>query len=214
VAAVVDVLGTPLRCSCIALPPASLQSKALLLQSWYGLSDPGLEKQLSAKGLHIKTGEVSIVDATVIDAKQRRTTSTSMKTASSKPLNTPPATHTTQSLKKLLTYTEEQVYADLCPRGYKAKRNQPLSEQQKHQNRQWSSVRSTVERVFGVLKRHYDIGKARYLGGAATHNQAQFMLAAVAYNLKRGAAVLAEMMASTGYIRPMDAKRLARAKKL
>jgi transposase, IS5 family len=92
----------------------------LLLQSWYGLSDPGLEKQLardlmfrrfinlglsegvpdhstvwrfrntltkqglldtlllevnqqlSAKGLYIKTGEVSIVDATVIEAKQSR----------------------------------------------------------------------------------------------------------------------------------------------
>jgi hypothetical protein len=42
-AAAVDVLG---NCSCIALPPASLQSKALLLQSWYGLGVPGLEKQL------------------------------------------------------------------------------------------------------------------------------------------------------------------------
>jgi Transposase domain (DUF772) len=103
-----------------ALPPASLQSKALLLQSWYGLGDPGLEKQLardlmfrrfinlglskgvsghstiwrfrntltkqglldtlllevnrqlSAKGLYIKTGEAVIVDATVIEAKQSR----------------------------------------------------------------------------------------------------------------------------------------------
>jgi transposase, IS5 family len=116
-AAVADVLG---NCSCIALPPASMQSKALLLQSWYGLSDPGLEKQLardlmfrrfinlglsegvpdhsalwrfrntlakqgllgtlllevnrqpSAKGLYIKAGEVSIVDATAIEAKQSR----------------------------------------------------------------------------------------------------------------------------------------------
>lgn len=94
--------------------PPLLMFKALLLQSWYGLSDPGLEKQLardlmfrrfinlglsegvpdhstiwrfrntltkqglldtlllevnqqlSAKGLYIKAGEVSIVDATVI----------------------------------------------------------------------------------------------------------------------------------------------------
>jgi transposase, IS5 family len=50
------------------------------------------------------------------------------------------------------------------PCGYKAKRNQPLSDRQKHQNRQWSSVRCTVERVFGILKQHYGIGKARYLG--------------------------------------------------
>ena len=97
--------------------PPLLMFKALLLQSWYGLSDPGLEKQLardlmfrrfinlglsegvpdhstlwrfrntltkqglldallsevnrqlSAKGLYIKAGEVSIVDATVIEAK-------------------------------------------------------------------------------------------------------------------------------------------------
>ncbi|MBS3963229.1 MAG: IS5 family transposase [Methylomonas sp.] len=97
-----------------------MQSKALLLQSRYGLSDPGLEKQLardlmfrrfinlglskgvpdhstiwrfrntltkqglldtllaevnrhlSAKGLYIQAGEVSIVDATVIEAKQSR----------------------------------------------------------------------------------------------------------------------------------------------
>jgi IS5 family transposase len=97
--------------------PPLLVFKALLLQSWYGLIDPGLEKQLardlmfrrfinlepsegvpdhgtvwrfrnqltrqlldallaevnrqlSAKGLYIKAGEVSIVDATVIEAKQ------------------------------------------------------------------------------------------------------------------------------------------------
>jgi Transposase domain (DUF772) len=49
-AAAFDVLGTPLRCSCIALPPAPMQSKALLLQSRHGLGDPGLEKQL-ARGL-------------------------------------------------------------------------------------------------------------------------------------------------------------------
>jgi IS5 family transposase len=105
---------------------AAVDVKALLLQSWYSLSDPGLEKQLardlmfrrfinlglsegvpdhstiwrfrntltkqglldrlllevnrqlSAKGLYIKVGEVSIVDATVtcapegIEAKQSR----------------------------------------------------------------------------------------------------------------------------------------------
>jgi transposase, IS5 family len=79
---------------------------------------------------------------------------------------------------------------------HKAKRNQPLSGQQKHQNRLWSSVRSTVERVFGVLKQHYCLAKARYLG--LKRNQARFMLAAMAYNLKRGVAAQAEMLTFAG----------------
>ena len=79
---------------------------------------------------------------------------------------------------------------------HKAKRNQPLSDPQKQQNRQWSSIRSTVERVFGVLKQHYGIGKARYLG--LQRNQARFMLAAMAYNITRGVAVQAGMMAIAG----------------
>jgi transposase, IS5 family len=273
-----------------------MQSKALLLQSWYGLSDPGLEKQLArdlmfrrfinlslsegvpdhstlwrfrntltkqglldtlllevnrqllAKGLYIKTGEVSIVDATVIEAKQSRPrkgkggentqdseAGYSVKVAvGGKKTSTygykahvnvdedgfikaveytPGNEHDSHSLKKLLTTTEQQVYADkayasaehdklLAKRNtgnrilHKARRNQPLSDQQKHQNRQWSSVRCTVERVFGILKQHYGIGKARYLG--MQRNQTRFMLAAMAYNIKRGVAVQAEMMAYTG----------------
>jgi len=276
--------------------PPLLMFKALLLQSWYGLSDPGLEKQLardlmfrrfinlglsegvpdhstiwrfrntltkqglldtllsevnqqlSAKGLYIKAGEVSIVDATVIEAKQSRPrkgkdggntqdseAGYNVKVAANgkntstygykahvnvdedgfiKAVDyTPGNEHDSHSLKKLLTYTEEQVYADkayasaehdrlLAKRNTgnrilnKAKRNQPLSDRQKQQNRQWSSVRSTVERVFGVLKQHYGIAKARYLG--LKRNQTQFMLAAMAYNIKRGVTVQAEMMACIG----------------
>jgi IS5 family transposase len=135
-----------------------------------------------------------------------------MKTVSSVDY-TPGNEHDSHSLKKLLTYTEEQVYADkayasaehdklLAKRNtgnrilHKAKRNQLLSDRQKHQNRQWSSVRCTVERVFGILKQHYGIAKARYLG--LQRNQAQFMLAAMAYNIKRGVAIQHEMMACTG----------------
>jgi len=272
--------------------PPLLMFKALLLQSWYGLSDPGLEKQLardlmfrrfinlglsegvpdhstiwrfrntltkqglldtllsevnqqlSAKGLYIKAGEVSIVDATVIEAKQSRPrkgkdgentqdseAGYNVKVAANgkntstygykahvnvdedgfiKAVDyTPGNEHDLHSLKKLLTYTEEQVYADkayasaehdrmLAKRNIgnrilnKAKRNQPLSDRQKQHNRQWSSVRSTVERVFGVLKQHYGIGKARYLG--LKRNHARFMLAAMAYNIKRGVTVQAEIM--------------------
>jgi len=100
--------------------PPLLMFKALLLQSWYGLSDPALEKQLARdllfrrfvgldisesvpdhstlwhfrqkleglslmgqllaevnaqlveQGLYIRSGEVSIIDASVIEAKQSR----------------------------------------------------------------------------------------------------------------------------------------------
>jgi len=276
--------------------PPLLMFKALLLQSWYGLSDPGLEKQLardlmfrrfinlglsegvpdhstiwrfrntltkqglldtllsevnqqlSAKGLYIKTGEVSIVEATVIEAKQSRPRKNAkgentqdseagynVKVAANgkktgtygykahvnvdedgfiKAVDyTPGNEHDSQSLVKLLTGGEEQLYADkayasaghdklLAKRNtgnrilHKAKRKQPLSDQQKYQNRQWSSVRSTVERVFGVLKQHYRLAKARYLG--LKRNQARFMLAAMAYNIKRGVAVQVEMMAMAG----------------
>ncbi len=276
--------------------PPLLMFKALLLQSWYGLSGPGLEKplardlmfrrfiklglgegvpdhstiwrfrntltqqglldtllseanqQLSAKGLYTKTGEVSIVDATVIEAKQSRprkgkdggntqdseagydvkVAANGKKTGTYgykahvnvdeggfiKAIGyTPGNEHDSHALEKLLTRTEEQVYADkayasaehdrpLAKRNagnrilHKAKRNQPLSDRQKQQNRQWSSIRSTVERVFGVLKQHYCLAKARYLG--LERNQARFMLAAMAYNIKRGVAVQAEMLAFAG----------------
>jgi transposase, IS5 family len=279
----------------LAWPPL-LMFKALLLQSWYGLSDPGLEKQLardlmfrrfinlglsegvpdhstiwrfrntltkqglldtllsevnqqlSAKGLYIKTGEVSIVDATVIEAKQSRPrkgkdgentqdseAGYNVKVAANGKRTstygykahvnvdedgfikaiayTPGNEHDSHALEKLLTGTEEQVYADkayasaghdklLAKRNignrilHKAKRNQPLSDPQKYQNRQWSSVRSTVERVFGILKQHYRLAKARYLG--LKRNQARFMLAAMAYNIKRGVAVQAEMLTFAG----------------
>jgi Transposase DDE domain len=53
-----------------------------------------------------------------------------------------------------------------------------------------------LERAFGILKRHYGIAKARYLGLKPNH--ARFMLAAVAYNVKRGVAVQAEMVALAG----------------
>ena len=114
---------------------------------------------------------------------------------------TPGNEHDSHALKKLLTRTEEQVYADKAYASAEhdrllAKRNQPLSDRQKHQNRQWSSVRSTVERVFGILKQHYCLAKARYLG--LQRNQARFMLAAMAYNIKRGVAIQAEMLTFAG----------------
>jgi transposase, IS5 family len=249
--------------------PPLLMFKALLLQSWYGLSDPGLEKQLardlmfrrfinlslsegvpdhstiwrfrntltqhglldsllaevnqqlSAKGLYIKTGEVSIVDATVIEAKQSRprkgkdgeNTQDSEAGYSVKVAANGKKTSTygykahvnvdEDGFIKAIDYTPGNEHDKFLAKRntgnrilHKAKRNQPLSDRQKHQNRQWSSIRSTVERVFGDLKQHYGIGKARYLG--LKRNQARFMLAAMAYNIKRGVAIQVEMMAMAG----------------
>jgi transposase, IS5 family len=215
-----------------------MQSKVLLLQSWYGLSDPKLEKQLardlmfrrfinlslsegvpdhstiwrfrnlldkqsllepllcevnrqlSQQGLFVKAGETSIVDATVIEAKQSRPRKNAKgetaqdaeagynvkvaangKKASTYGFKahinadedgfikavayTPGNEHDSHSLEKLQTLRERELYADkayasdkhdkmLGQRGienrilHKAKRNQPLSELQKTQNRRWS----------------------------------------------------------------------------
>jgi len=271
--------------------PPLLMFKALLLQSWYGLSDPQLEKQLardllfrrfiglslsegvpdhstlwrfrnlldkarllepllmeinrqlSVQGLLIKTGEISIVDATVIEAKQCRprknakgdntqdkeagynvkVAATGKKTTTYgykahvnsdedgfiKAVDYTAANqHDSHSLTKVLTGQEQQVYADkayasdrhdqlLAAQGitnsilHKARRGQRLSAEQKAQNRLWSGVRSTVERVFGILKLHYRIGKARCLG--LKRNWGCFMLVAMAYNIKRGRAIHREM---------------------
>ena len=69
----------------------------------------------------------------------------------------------------------------------RAYRNKPLTEQQKESNRLASGTRSIVERVFGVLKLHYGMGNARYLG--MVRNKARFGLMCVAHNIKRGMAI-------------------------
>lgn len=64
--------------------PPLLMFKALLLQGWYKLSDRGeagslmeplleeVNRQLAKQSLYIQSGEVSIIDASVIEAKQCR----------------------------------------------------------------------------------------------------------------------------------------------
>lgn len=65
----------------------------------------------------------------------------------------------------------------------RACRNKPLTDNQKLANRMNSGVRSIVERVFGVLKLHYGMSKARYYG--LKRNKARFGLMSLAYNIKR-----------------------------
>lgn len=264
--------------------PPLFMFKALLLQSWYNLSDPQLEKQLARdllfrrfveldlsesvpdhstfwrfrqmleqanllktllseinqqlceQGLYIKSGEVSIVDASVIEAKQsrpnkRKDGSSSQdseadwnvkKGSDGKRKSTygfkahlnvdedglikstdysSGSSHDSNHFTALLSGKESAAYADsayqsekhdqwLSERGIdnrltkRAYRNRPLSQNDKRFNCLHSGVRSVVERVFGVLKQHYGMRKARYLGLA--RNRTRFELMCVAHNIKRG----------------------------
>ena len=48
-------------------------------------------------------------------------------------------------------------------------------------NRAIATVRGAVERAFGSMKKHYGLGRARYLGTAKVGMQ--FLLSAMAFNL-------------------------------
>ena len=264
--------------------PPLLMFKALLLQSWYKLSDPALEKQLArdllfrrfvaldiaesvpdhssfwrfrqtlerlslmdkllneingqliSQGLYVKSGGVSIVDASVIEAKQCRPNKDKNGESTQDPeaqwnvkagsdgqrkstygfkahVNvdedgliqstdyTPGNVHDSNCFIELLEGDESAVYADSAYASAKhakwlkehgvenriikrAYRNKPLTTQDKQFNRLHSGTRCSVERVFGVLKLHYDMAKARYMG--LSRNRTRFELMCVAHNIKRG----------------------------
>jgi IS5 family transposase len=73
----------------------------------------------------------------------------------------------------------------------KATRGHALSDRQKHRNRLISAVRGIVERGFGTLKRCYGLHRTKYFGVVKV--EAEFLLAALAFNLKK--AVLLERKA-------------------
>lgn len=276
--------------------PPLMMFKALLLQSWYSLGDPGLEKQmardllfrrfidlslsesvpdhstfwrfrnllekaglletlldeingqLADQGLLIRSGEVSIIDASVIEAKQNRPKKDkngkstqdpeagySVKQGSDGKLKTTYGfkahanvdedgfiktydysagnVHDSNVFESLLTGKEQEVYADSAYKSQKhdavlkrqgtrnrvlerAYRNRPLTEKQKQANRMNSGTRSIVERVFGVLKLHYGMGKARYCG--LSRNHARFGLMSLAYNIKRGVSIQRSLRTVSG----------------
>jgi len=265
--------------------PPMFMFKALLLQSWYNLSDPRLEKllvrdllfrrfvglsladsvpdhstiwrfrqllekedlmdsllaeinrQLSIQGLYILAGEISIIDASVIQAQrnrpnkdkdgnntQDREADWNVKQGSDGKRKstygfkahanvdedgfikatafTAGNVHDSNHFTDLLSGKESEVYADSAYKSQKhddglkghhidnkvverAYRNTPLTLEQKKKNQRNSGTRCTVERVFGVLKLHYGMGQARYLGLA--RNRIRFGVMCLAYNLRRGA---------------------------
>jgi IS5 family transposase len=69
----------------------------------------------------------------------------------------------------------------------RAYRNTPLTPEQKKKNQRNAGTRCTVERVFGVLKLHYGMGKSHYLGLAC--RRIRFSVMCLAYNLRRGATI-------------------------
>ena len=276
--------------------PPLMMFKALLLQSWYSLSDPGLEKQLardllfrrfvdlslsesvpdhstfwrfrnllekdnllqvlldeintqlSNQGLLIRSGEVSIIDASVIEARNSRPNKDkggqntqdpeagyNVKQGSDGKMKTTYGfkahanvdedgfiktydftagnIHDSNVFETLLTGNEKEAYADSAYKSHehdellskkgvrnrvleRAYRNTPLTENQKRTNKMNSGVRSIVERVFGVLKLHYGMKKARYFG--LSRNKARFGLMSLAYNIKRGLSIQNSLKAMVG----------------
>lgn len=74
---------------------------------------------------------------------------------------------------------------------HRAYRNTPLTDKQKQENKQRSSIRYIVERTFGLLKLHYGLGKARYLG--LERNKTKAQLIAMSHNLKTGMNIFKQM---------------------
>ena len=74
---------------------------------------------------------------------------------------------------------------------HRAYRNTSLTQVQKQENKQRSSIRYIVERTFGLLKLHHGLGKARYLG--LERNKTRAQLIAMSHNLKTGMNIFKEM---------------------
>lgn len=270
-----------------AFPPL-MMFKVMLLQAWYNLSDPAMEKQLArdllfrrfvglnlsesvpdhstiwrfrnllqkegllesmlerinthlaGASLIVTQGSISIVDATVIEAKQSRPKKnkkgkntqdpeaayTTKKSADGKSKTTygyklhvntdedgfikklaysPANDHDSQHFDEVLTGSESAVYADSAYASkknekrlgkkskilYRAYRNTPLSDAQKAANKIRSGTRSTVERVFGLLKLHHGLSKARYMG--LERNKCRAQLIAMSHNIKCGLSIYRRM---------------------
>lgn len=261
--------------------PPLMMFKIMILQAWYGLSDPQMEKQLARdlmfrrfiqlslsesvpdhstiwrfrnllqekqllesllnlindqldeERLMITKGSISIIDASIIEAKQSRPkkdkegnstqdpdaayiskvgSDGKLKTTYGYKLHintdedgfignleyTAANVHDSQVFEEIFTGYESEVYADSAYSSQvtdqllgkknkvlnRAYRNKPLTDDQKFENQQRSKTRSTVERVFGLLKLHQGLGKARYMGLA--RNKTNAMLLAMSHNIKCG----------------------------
>ncbi len=71
---------------------------------------------------------------------------------------------------------------------HKALRNTPLTTSQRIINKLISSVRYKVEQSIGILKRNYQFFRMRYKG--IEKGNMEFLLNAMAFNLKKAAAMI------------------------
>jgi transposase, IS5 family len=78
---------------------------------------------------------------------------------------------------------------------YKAQKNKPLTNWQVWFNKAVAQIRSGVERIFGVCKRSYGLGRARYRG--LNRVRGHFFVIAMAYNLRRAVTIVASRDALT-----------------
>jgi IS5 family transposase len=112
--------------------------------------------------------------------------------------------HDSNVFEELLTGTEKEIYADSAYKSNqhdellatkkiknrvleRAYRNKPLTDEQKQNNLICSQTRTVVERTFGVLKLHYVMAQAGYMGIA--RNTSRIMMISMAHNLKRGLSI-------------------------
>jgi hypothetical protein len=145
--------------------PPLFMLKALLLQSWHNLSDPGLEKQLDRPN---KDKEGNVHDSNHF---------TELLSGDESAVY---ADSTYKSRKHDEWLEQRGIDNRVMGRAY---RNMPLTKAQKQKKPRNAGVRCPVERAFGVFKLYYGMGQARYLGLA--RNALRFGLMCFAYNLKR-----------------------------
>ena len=87
------------------------------------------------------------------------------------------------SSRKIRNWMDENNIKDRVQRkGY---RNRKLSPQDRARNVEIGVTRGRVEAIFGHMKRLWGMARSRFMGRARTH--AQFQIAAIGWNLQKGA---------------------------
>ena len=115
---------------------------------------------------------------------------------------TPGNKHEINSLTGLLEGSEDMLFADSAYSSRKIRnwmnennikdrvqrkgyRNRKLSPQDRARNVEIGVTRGRVEAIFGHMKRLWGMARSRFMGRARTH--AQFQIAAIGWNLQKGA---------------------------
>jgi IS5 family transposase len=180
--------------------------KILILQAWYGLSDEALEKQIAKDLMFRRFIDLSLSEnmpdhSSIWRFRQLLNTEQLLK-----PLLEQINTHLEQnsiiiSLGSINIIDATVIEAKQSRKrkdkdGNNTYRNTPLTDKQKQDNKQRSSIRYIVKRTFGLLKLHHGLGKARYLG--LERNKTRAQLITMSHNLKTGMNIFKEMQRLKG----------------